>query len=265
MKVVILAGGVGSRLREISKGVPKPMIEIGGRPILWHIMSHYAKFGLNEFIICLGYKGHVIKDFFVNYSLHNSNIEVKLDTGHVEILERDQENWSVKLIDTGQETMTGGRIKRLEKIIGNETFCMTYGDALSNVNISDLMLSHQRAGKLATVTAVVPQGRFGVLSIDASNSVNSFVEKPTDSNSMINGGFFVLEPGIFSRISGDEVSFEQGPLNLLSKDNQLNAFIHRDFWQCMDTPRDWELLEKLVSSGNPPWRTQVATVSASEL
>lgn len=253
MKVVILAGGKGSRLREVSKGIPKPMVEIGGRPILWHIMSHYAKYGFKEFVICLGYNGYHIKDFFLNYSFHNCDLEIELSNSQVNILDKANEDWSIKLIDTGLETMTGGRIKRVEKIIGQEPFFMTYGDALSNVNIQSLLKHHQERGKLATITAVTPQGRFGVLNIDADNSVKSFVEKPTENNSKINGGFFVLEPKVFDYIDGDDTIFEQEPLNNICADNELSAYIHQDFWQCMDTPRDWELLERLAQSDTPPW------------
>lgn len=253
MKVVILAGGKGSRLREVSGSVPKPMVEIGGRPIIWHIMSHYARHGFKEFIICLGYNGYMIKDFFLNYSFHNCNLDIDLSSGKINVLDRSEEDWSIKLINTGLETMTGGRIKRLEKIIGDEPFFMTYGDAVSNVNINDLLQSHQQSSKTATITAVVPQGRFGVLSIGDDCAVNSFVEKPTDSNSMINGGFFVLEPKIFDLINDDDTVFEQDPLNALCASKELNAYIHRDFWQCMDTPRDWELLEKLANLEVPPW------------
>lgn len=253
MKVVILAGGKGSRLREVSKGIPKPMVEIGGRPILWHIMSHYAKFGFKEFIICLGYNGYYIKDFFLNYSFYNCNLEINLSNGEVDVLDQLNEDWSVKLISTGLETMTGGRIKRLEKIIGDEPFFMTYGDAVCSVNIDNLLQKHRQAGKIATITAVVPQGRFGVLNIDGNDEVLSFVEKPTDINSMINGGYFVLDPKIFDFINGDDTIFEQEPLNSLCTARELNAFIHSGFWQCMDTPRDWELLEKLANSDNPPW------------
>lgn len=253
MKAVILAGGKGSRLREVSNGIPKPMVEVGGRPIIWHIMSHYASYGFKEFVICLGYNGYQIKDFFLNYSFHNCNLDIKLSNSEVNVLNNSNEDWSIKLIDTGLETMTGGRIKRVQNILQDETFFMTYGDAVSNVNIDLLLQHHKKSGKLATVTAVSPQGRFGVLSIDDSQVVTSFSEKPKESSSRINGGFFVLEPNIFDFIRSDETIFEQEPLNQLCVKGELNAYIHEGFWQCMDTPRDWELLENLSKTDQPPW------------
>ena len=253
MKVVILAGGQGTRLREVSKETPKPMVEIGGKPILWHIMSHYASYGFKEFVICLGYNGYVIKDFFLNYAVYNADISVDLQSGAVDIFNKNEVDWRVHLVDTGQDTMTGGRIKRVQDIIGGERFFLTYGDAVSNVPIDQLLDAHMCSGKGATVTAVVPQGRFGVLDIGNHNEVRSFVEKPTDANSMINGGFFVIEPTAFELITGDKTVFEQEPLRSLCDNGELNAFPHKGFWQCMDTPRDWELLEKLAKQPHPPW------------
>jgi glucose-1-phosphate cytidylyltransferase len=253
MKVVILAGGKGTRLREVSQQIPKPMVEIGGRPIIWHIMNHYSKFGFSEFVICLGYKGYMIKDFFVNYHNHNSDLLVDLHSGKTTPINPSSEDWKVQLVDTGQDTMTGGRIKRLQNIIGRERFFVTYGDALCNLNVKALLEHHINSKSLGTVTAVNPQGRFGVLGIDDDQKVRSFVEKPDSANNFINGGFFVLEPEIFDLIEGDSTIFEAEPLSDLAERGQLNSYKHSDFWQCMDTPRDWEYLENLSKHSPSPW------------
>ncbi len=254
MKVVILAGGFGTRISEESHVKPKPMIEIGGRPILWHIMKIYSHFGYHDFIVCLGYKGYIIKEFFSNYFLHSSDVTFDLKQNTMEIHERYAEPWKVTLVDTGTETMTGGRIKRVAPYIGNETFMLTYGDGVSNVNISELVRYHQSRGKAATVTATQPSGRFGSLSIQAEEIVDSFQEKPAGDGSWINGGFFVLEPRVLTMISGDATIFEKEPLESLAQNGQLVAYKHSGFWQPMDTLRDKNHLEELWNSGKAPWK-----------
>lgn len=254
MKLVILAGGLGTRIAEESETKPKPMVEVGGRPLLWHIMKTYAHHGVNEFLICLGYKGYVIKEFFLNYQRHLSNIEINLKDGSTRILESAAEDWRVTLIETGESTMTGGRLKRVAPYLGNETFCMTYGDGLADINITAELKFHKAHGKLATVAAVQPPGRFGVLSVDQDNIVSSFQEKPSDEIGWINGGFFVLEPGVLDYVAGDETSFEQAPLKKLASDGQLAAFEHTGFWQPCDTLRDKRDLERHWSEGKAPWR-----------
>ncbi len=254
MKVVILAGGFGTRISEESHVKPKPMIEVGGRPILWHIMKIYSHFGYHDFIVCLGYKGYIIKEFFSNYFLHSSDVTFDLKQNTMEIHERYAEPWKVTLVDTGTETMTGGRIKRVAPYIGNETFMLTYGDGVSNVNITELVRYHQSKGKAATVTATQPSGRFGSLSIKAGEIVDSFQEKPAGDGSWINGGFFVLEPRVLTMISGDATIFEKEPLEGLAKSNQLVAYKHSGFWQPMDTLRDKNHLEDLWNSGKAPWK-----------
>ncbi|MGN6549707.1 MAG: glucose-1-phosphate cytidylyltransferase [Pararhizobium sp.] len=254
MKLVILAGGLGTRIAEESESKPKPMVEIGGRPLLWHIMKTYAHHGITEFIICLGYKGYVIKEFFMNYQRHLSDVEINLKDGSHRILESQAEDWRVTLIDTGENTMTGGRLKRVAPYLGDETFCMTYGDGLSDVDIRAELRFHKEHGKLATVVAVQPPGRFGVLAIeDGSGIVSSFQEKPSDEIGWINGGFFVLEPKAIDYIDGDATSFEQEPLKGLARDGELAAFEHTGFWQPCDTLRDKRELEKLWQKG-APWR-----------
>jgi glucose-1-phosphate cytidylyltransferase len=254
MKVVILAGGFGTRISEESHVKPKPMIEIGGKPILWHIMKIYSHYGYHDFIICLGYKGYIIKEYFSNYFLHASNVTFDMKQNTMEIHERYAEPWKVTLIDTGTETMTGGRIKRVARYIGDETFMLTYGDGVSNVNITDLVRYHKSNGKTATVTATQPSGRFGSLSIKAGELVDSFQEKPAGDGSWINGGFFVLEPKVLSTISGDATLFEREPLESLARSGQLVAYKHSGFWQPMDTLRDKNHLEELWDSGKAPWK-----------
>ncbi len=253
MKVGILAGGMGSRLSEETVVKPKPMVEIGGRPILWHIMMHYACYGHKNFVIALGYKGEYIKKYMVDYCSLNSNLTVNLKTGDVETEGGSPQDWVVELIDTGMRTNTGGRIKRLAPYLGNGTFMLTWGDGVSNVDLDALLRFHRSHGRLATVTAVRPPARFGRLELDDSQVV-SFQEKPQMSEGWINGAFFVLEPGIFDYIEGDHTQFEREPLENLARDGQLMAFKHEGFWQCMDTLRDKVRLEKLWESGNAPWK-----------
>ncbi len=254
MKTVILAGGLGTRISEESDIKPKPMIEIGGKPILWHIMKTYAHYGLNEFIVCCGYKGYMIKEYFSNYSLKNSDVTFNMDEDKIEVHDYRTEPWKVTLVDTGDETMTGGRIKAVGKYIKDDTaFCMTYGDGLSNVKISEIISFHLNHGKEATITAVYPPGRFGALKIN-NDFVESFKEKPEGDGGMINGGFFVLSPDILSRIKGPETIWEQEPLQNLAKDKQLMAFKHFDFWQPMDTLRDKRILQDLWEEKRAPWK-----------
>lgn len=253
MKVAILAGGVGSRLSEETVLKPKPMVEIGGRPILWHIMMHYSWYGFKHFIIALGYKGEYIKKYMVDYCALNSDITVKLGTGEVITESRHEQDWLVELVDTGMNTNTGGRIKRLAPRIGKETFMLTWGDGVSTVNLQELLAFHRRHGRLATVTAVRPPARFGRLELDGDQVV-SFEEKPQMREGWINGAFFVLEPGVFDYIEGDHTQFEKEPLENLARDGQLMAFRHEGFWQCMDTLRDKVRLEKLWESGEAPWK-----------
>lgn len=255
MKVVILAGGLGTRLSEETHAKPKPMVEIGGMPILWHIMQMYSSYGFNEFIICGGYKGYVIKEFFANYYLHASDIRINLRDGKVEMLDNKSEPWSVTIVDTGEATLTSGRLQRVQSYIGDEPFCMTYGDGLSDVNIHELCKYHSESGRLATVTAVQPAGRFGSLRVSTNGAVEEFIEKPEGDNSWINGGFFVLEPGIFNVIENPNISWERGPLEKLASIGQLSAFKHPGFWQPMDTLRDKRYLEELWERPNPPWKT----------
>ena len=254
MKVAILAGGIGSRLSEETESKPKPMVEVGGKPILWHIMMIYAEFGLRDFVVALGYKGEVIKKYVVDYCSLNSNLRVDLRTGSVQRSEEGASpDWSVDLVDTGIATETGGRVKRLQPYIGNETFMLTWGDGVADIDLDALLRFHRSHGRLATLTAVRPPARFGHLDLDG-NRVGEFSEKPQTAEGWINGAFFVLEPGVFDYIDGDETSFERGPLARLARDGQLMAYRHESFWQCMDTVRDRKLLEELWASGNPPWR-----------
>lgn len=253
MKVAILAGGVGTRLAEETEVKPKPMVEIGGRPILWHIMLHYSCYGFNHFVIALGYKGEVIKKFMTDYCSLNSNLTVKLRTGEVKMNGGHQPDWTVDLVDTGIPTLTGGRIKRLAPYLGNETFMLTWGDGVSNVNLHDLLDFHYSHGKLATLTAVRPPARFGHLDLDGQQ-VMEFSEKPQTKEGWINGAYFVLEPGVFDYIEGDDTQWERGPLERLAIDGQLMAYQHDSFWQCMDTLRDKRLLEDLWQTGRAPWK-----------
>ena len=255
MKVVILAGGLGTRISEESHLRPKPMIEIGGNPILWHIMKLYSHYGFNDFIICLGYKGYVIKEFFADYFLHTSDITFDFRNNNEMIVHNNvAEPWRVTLVDTGLNTQTGGRIKRVQDYIGNKTFMLTYGDGVSDINIKELLDYHIVHNKLATLTAIQPSGRFGVLDINNLNNINSFVEKAKEDGGWINGGFMVLEPEILEYIKNDETIFEKDPLEKLATFGELQAYKHSGFWQCMDTQRDKLLLEELWEKGNAPWK-----------
>ncbi len=253
MKVAILAGGVGSRLSEETEVKPKPMVEIGGKPILWHIMMYYSQFGFNDFVIALGYKGEVIKKYMVDYCALNSDIAVNFRTGSVTLTHKQTCNWTVELIDTGMETQTGGRIKRLEPFLNNERFMLTWGDGLSDVNLDQLLAYHKAHGKLATLTAVRPTARFGHLET-IGDQVIEFSEKPQTREGWINGAFFVLEPAIFDYIEGDRTHWEKEPMEQIAKDGQLMAYRHNSFWQCMDTLREKKLLENLWQSGKAPWK-----------
>ena len=253
MKAVILAGGFGTRISEESHLKPKPMIEIGGKPILWHILKIYSHYGINDFVICCGYKGYMIKEYFANYSLHKSNITFDLEKNKIETHSTEVEPWRITLVDTGLNTMTGGRLKRVEKFLDNETFCFTYGDGLSNINIKKLIDFHKSQKTVATVTGVRPPGRFGAMSI-SNNKVTKFQEKPEGDGDWINGGFFILEPNVFDYIDNDETIWERKPLEKLSSENQLSSFLHPDFWQPVDTLRDKNRLEDLWNSKNPPWK-----------
>ena len=253
MKVVILAGGFGTRISEESHLKPKPMIEIGEQPILWHIMKHYSYYGYNDFIICLGYKAYVIKEYFADYFLHTSDVTFDLAKNEMTVHNNFSEPWKVTLIDTGLNTMTGGRVKRIQPYIGNEPFMLTYGDGVSDVNIAKLVEFHQSQGKIATLTAIQPEGRFGVLDIK-SNQIHAFREKNRDDMGFINAGFMVLQPEMFHYIKDDSISLEREPLEAVASQGQLTAYKHYGFWQCMDTMRDKEKLEKLWASGEAPWK-----------
>ena len=253
MKVVILAGGLGTRISEETHLKPKPMVEIGGIPIIHHLMKIYSHYGLNEFIICLGYKGYLIKEYFINSYVHNSDLTVDLKTNEINFHNVKAEPWKVSLVNTGMNTMTGGRLLRIKDYLKNETFCMTYGDGLASIDIKKLIDFHKNNGKLATLTAVQPPGRFGSLVI-SNNFVTNFSEKPQGEGGWINGGFFVLEPGIFDYIDNDLTVWEKSPLNNLAKKNKLAAYFHKGFWQPMDTLRDKKLLENLWVKENPPWK-----------
>jgi glucose-1-phosphate cytidylyltransferase len=254
LKVVILAGGYGTRISEESHLKPKPMIEIGDRPILCHIMGIYSRYGYNDFVICLGYKGHLIKEFFAHYYLHKSDVTFDFRSGNEMIVHnRRIDPWRVTLVDTGKDTMTGGRVKRIQHYIGNETFMLTYGDGLSAINIRELAAFHHSHGKLATITATQPSGRFGALQLSDGGSVRGFVEKPKGDGGWINAGFFVMEPEIFNYLEGDETVLEREPLERLAKEGQLMAFKLTDFWHPMDTLRDKNYLEQLWKTGNAPW------------
>jgi glucose-1-phosphate cytidylyltransferase len=253
MKVAILAGGKGSRLAEETQIKPKPMVEIGGRPILWHILKHYSKYGFNDFVIALGYKGEVLKKYLVDYCSIAGNITVDLKNGTVSNYDKSNEKWTVDLIDTGVNTQTGGRIKRLEPYVGNETFMLTWGDGVSDVNLTELLNFHRSHGKLATLTAVRPPARYGHMKFNG-DTVIEFTEKPQIGEGWINGAFFVLEPGIFEYIAGDDIVWEKEPLEQLAKDGELKAYKHTSFWQCMDTLREKFLLESLWQSGKAPWK-----------
>ena len=255
MKAVILAGGLGTRISEETDVKPKPMVEIGGMPILWHIMKCYSHYGIDEFVICLGYKGYVIKEFFVNYFMHRANITIDLGNNTVQTLNTTSEPWKVTLIDTGNETMTGGRIKRIKPYIGDEPFMLTYGDGVSDVNIDKLVESHKKSGKLVTLTAYQPEGRFGALSIDEEGTISKFQEKPKEGGAWINAGFFVCQPEAFEYIpEGDNVVWEQEPLKNLARDGQLHAYKHNGFWHAMDMLKDKNDLNDMWAKDQAPWK-----------
>jgi glucose-1-phosphate cytidylyltransferase len=255
MKVVILAGGYGTRLSEETGVKPKPMVEIGDKPIIWHIMKIYSAAGINDFIICLGYKGYVIKEYFATYSLHMSDITFDMRSNKTEIHQNGAEPWRITLVDTGKDTMTGGRIKRIKKYIGNETFCLTYGDGVTDLDIRKLIAFHKEQKTLATLTAVQPPGRFGAFSLARNQSIiSTFKEKPQGDGAWINGGFFVLEPAVMEYIKDDMTIWEREPMEFLARDGKLSAYRHKGYWQNMDTLRDKNILENLWESGKAPWK-----------
>jgi len=253
MRAVILAGGLGTRISEESHLKPKPMIEIGGKPILWHIMKIYSSYGINEFIVCLGYRGYVIKEYFANYFLHMSDVTFDMSENRMEVHQASAEPWRVTLVDTGDNTMTGGRLKRVAKYLGDEDFCFTYGDGVSDVDIGALVAHHRAQGRQATLTAVQPPGRYGALALDGDR-VERFEEKPRGDSAWINGGFFVLSPKVIDLIDGDATHWERDPLERLTGAGELAAYRHLGFWQPMDTLRDKTLLEQLWASGDAPWK-----------
>ncbi len=253
MKVLILAGGLGTRLSEYTESIPKPMVMVGRKPILWHIMKTYAKYDFKNFYIALGYKSEVIKEYFLNYRTLNSDFTVDLFNGSIETHQQDTVDWKVNLVDTGLNSMTGGRIKRMQDLIGDETFLLTYGDAVADINISELIKFHKNHGKMVTVSAVRPEARFGELGIE-DNTVNSFKEKPQTSKGWINGGYFVVEPEFFKFIENDETILEKAPLEKVAQMGELMSYQHEGFWQCMDTKRDKELLDNLWEADNAPWK-----------
>ena len=255
MKVVLLAGGLGTRLSEETVLRPKPMVEIGGMPILWHIMKIYSSYGFNDFIICLGYKGYLVKEYFANYFLHKSDVTINMKDNSIKVHDSQAEPWTITLVDTGNESMTGGRIKRIKNHVGNETFMLTYGDGVSNVNISELVKYHQEKGKLCTVTSVQPSGRFGAININDDNTVHSFMEKPKGDGAWINGGFFVCEPDVFDYIEGDSTIWEREPMEKIAQDGQMVAFEHNGFWKPMDTLRDKHELEEDWTQNKAKWKT----------
>lgn len=256
MKVLILAGGLGTRLSEETDLRPKPMVDIGGRPILWHIMKLYSHYGHNEFVILLGYKGYYIKEYFANYFLHQSDVTIDLSTNKLEIHNNSSEPWRITLLDTGAETMTGGRIKRAQPYVGDEAFMLTYGDGVSDVDMTTLLECHRTHGKAVTMTSVQPDGRFGTFDADESGLVSRFLEKPRGDGSWINGGFFVCEPSVFDYITrGDATVFEQEPLQGLARDSQLYTYRHNGFWKCMDTLRDKQDLNQMWQTGTAKWKT----------
>ena len=254
MKAVILAGGLGTRISEETQLKPKPMIEIGGRPILWHVLKIYSAHGIRDFVICAGYKGYIIKEYFANYFLHMSDVTFDMAGNTMEVHQRRSEPWRVTIVDTGENTMTGGRLKRVRDYLDDKPFCLTYGDGVGDINITELIAFHQREGRQATLTGVQPPGRFGALNI-AGHSVNNFQEKPEGDGSWINGGFFVINPEAINLIDGDSTIWERQPLEVLASQKQLSVHKHRGFWQPMDTLRDRQHLEELWSSGQAPWKT----------
>lgn len=254
MKVVILAGGLGTRLSEETSVRPKPMVEIGGMPIIWHIMKHYSSFGFNDFVICLGYKGYMVKEYFANYFIHMSDITVDLKNNTTEVHSNHAEPWKVTMVDTGNDTMTGGRLKRVKKYVDDDTFMMTYGDGVSDLDLNHLLAFHRSRKVKATLTAVKPSGKYGQLDIDNKDIVESFVEKPKGDGSYVNGGFFVLEPEVFDHIKDDTTIWERAPLEQLAKERQLAAYRYDGFWYAMDTLRDKTYLENQWASGKAPWK-----------
>ena len=254
MKAMILAGGFGSRLSEETEVIPKPMVQIGGKPILWHIMKIYSHYGINDFLILLGYKGYIIKEYFANYFLHQSNVTFNLATNDMEVHSNTSEPWKVSLIDTGINTMTGGRIKQAQEFVGNERFLLTYGDGVSDINIKELIQFHENNGNLITLTAVQPDGRYGALDINDKSKITKFIEKPKGDNNWINAGFFVCEPEIFNYIEGNQTIFEKEPLEKLVKEENLFAYKHPGFWKCMDTLRDKNLLNELWDTNQAKWK-----------
>ena len=255
MKAVILAGGLGTRLAEETHLRPKPMVEVGGKPMLWHILKTYSHYGINEFIICCGYKGYIIKEYFANYFLHASDVTFHMDLNHMEIHKQNAEPWKVTLVDTGEATLTGGRLARVREYL-TDTFCFTYGDGVADVDIGALVAHHRQQGRQATLTAVQPPGRYGALGLDG-HQVHHFQEKPDGDGGWINGGYFVLEPDVLELIDGDSCTWEGQPLNALASSGQLSAYFHQGFWQPMDTLRDRQRLEELWASGQAPWRVWV--------
>ena len=255
MKVVLLAGGLGTRLSEETELKPKPMVEIGGMPILWHIMKIYSSYGFNDFIVCLGYKGYVVKEYFANYFLHKSDVTIDMTDNSIKVHGSHAEPWKITLVDTGNSSMTGGRIKRIREHVGNEPFMLTYGDGVSDVNIKDLVNYHQSHGKLFTVTSVQPSGRFGALNLSEDQSVESFLEKPKGDGAWINGGFFVCQPEVFDYIDGDSTIFEKEPMEKIAADGQMKAFNHAGFWKPMDTLRDKHELEEDWRLNKAKWKT----------
>jgi glucose-1-phosphate cytidylyltransferase len=253
MKAVILAGGLGTRISEETHLKPKPMVEIGGRPILWHVLKIYSAHGINDFVICAGYKGYVIKEYFANYFLHMSDVTFDMQANRMEVHHKRAEPWRVTIVDTGDATMTGGRLKRVRDYLGDDPFCFTYGDGVGDVNISDLVAFHKKTGLRATLTGVQPPGRFGALEVEGER-IRSFQEKPDGDGSWINGGFFVLDPKVIDLVENDRTIWERSPLEALAKDNQLGIYKHHGFWQPMDTLRDKQLLEDLWASGKAPWK-----------
>ena len=256
MKVLILAGGKGTRLSEETDVRPKPMMDIGGKPMLWHIMKIYSQYGYNDFVILLGYKGYVIKEYFANYFLHQSNVTIDLSNNKMTVHDNASEAWRITLLDTGEETLTGSRVKRARAHVGNERFMLTYGDGVANVDVGKLLAHHERSGGVVTMTAVQPDGRFGTFEANANGQVTRFLEKPRGDGSWINGGFFVCEPAIFDYIAdGDDAVLERGPLEALAEKGQLSAYYHDGFWKCMDTLRDKVELNRAWESGAAPWKT----------
>ena len=253
MKAVILAGGLGTRISDASNTRPKPMIEIGGKPILWHIMKIYSSHGVNDFVICCGYKGYVIKEYFANYFLHMSDVTFDMKHNKMEVHQNSAEPWRVTLVDTGEQTMTGGRLRRVRDHIGDDDFCFTYGDGVGDVDISSLVDFHKQEGRLATLTATQPPGRCGAINLDGYR-IDSFQEKPQGDGAWINGGFFVLNPKVIDYINDDRTVWEREPMERLARDRQMSAWLHRGFWQPMDTVRERQLLESLWASGGAPWK-----------